>query len=81
MTVDRIFKTIIAYAAIYLTFDILLYLVDPGWQLITLSIAAALAILVTFWWGVSQRPDGPSYPSTVRARIKQGFRDGATKKS
>lgn len=79
MTVDRIFKTVLAYAAIYLTFDILLYLVDQGWQLTALGIVAALAIFATFLWGISQRTDGPNYPSTVRAKLQQGFRNGAKK--
>lgn len=79
MTVDRIFKVVLAYAAIYLTFDILLYLVDQGWQLTTLTIVAALAIFATFLWGVNQRPEGPSYPSTVRAKLRKGFENGAKK--
>ena len=79
MTVDRIFKTVLAYAAIYLTFDILLYIVDKGWQLTALAIVAALAIFGVFLWGTAQRVDGPNYPSTVRARLQQGFRNGAKK--
>jgi hypothetical protein len=79
MIVDRIFKTVLAYIAIYLMFDILLYIVDKGWQLTALAIVAALAIFGVFLWGTSQRVDGPNYPSTVRARLQQGFRNGAKK--
>lgn len=82
MTVDRIFKTVLAYAAIYLTFKILLYTVDTGWQLTTLSFVAALAVTGTFLWGVSQNTGtSPNYPSTVRAKLQQGFRNGAAKKN
>lgn len=82
MTVDRIFKTVLAYAAIYLVFKILLYVVDDGWQLTTLAFSAALGVTAVFLWGVSQNTgDSPNYPSTVRAKLQQGFRNGSAKKN
>jgi uncharacterized membrane protein len=77
MTIERFLKSIIAYLGIYLLFILSKYLPTIGFYVsLGILMVGTAAVMIS---GVMARVNGPSYPSTVRSRISNGLRNGASK--